>query len=268
MKWYEGTISVLKSAIFNNCALRAFVCVCVCVRTTRVFARMNYARYDVIIAKHAEISNMFRFNLIHLKNKPICTCIPRVSSSSVHREHVNWNDREIANAETNTTNICVTESQWFLPSNCSLCKLLITDSHSSACAYMHWVCFVWSIHTICYVCCSRIKSNCKIAQWETNKTSIEINRSIKCSSTFFSYFVSVWNGLHRPKFERFDIDFGWVEGRSNGHFVYYTMNGKKTTTEKKTSMHIHKIYVKKKSYVLNSQASHGPPRVVHTQNIP
>lgn len=50
---------------------------------------------------------------------------------------------------------------------------------------MHWVCFVWRIHTICYVCCSRIKSNCKIAQWETNKTSIEINRSIKCSSTFF-----------------------------------------------------------------------------------
>lgn len=119
MKWYGGTISVPKSAIFNNCALRAFVCVCVCVRTTRVFARMNYARYDVIIAKHAEISSMFRFNLIHLKNKPIGTCIPRVSSSSVYRDAFKpkW-----------SRNICVTESQWFLPSNCSLCKLLITDS--------------------------------------------------------------------------------------------------------------------------------------------
>lgn len=46
---------------------------------------------------------------------------------------------------------------------------------------------------------------------QTNKP-IEINRSIKYSSTF-------WNGLHRPKYECFDIDFGWVEGRSNGHFV-------------------------------------------------
>lgn len=44
---------------------------------------------------------------------------------------------------------------------------------------------------------------------------IEINRSIKYSSSFFR------NGLHRPKFEHIDIDFGWVEGRSNGHFVLY-----------------------------------------------